>query len=316
MMAATFGLIISLWFAVMLIWSARRAARLRSVEQRLGLIEQDSGAGRVLRLWHDGHESTTVVPERSARQALFARLEKMRQDAAWETPLRSILLGLAGAMGGVFVLTLVLTGSVMIGVGAMLAIALLFWIYMKQRITSRVAKFERQLVDALELASRSLRAGHPLVGSFRLISDEIAAPVGTVFAEVCQQQGLGMSLDEAIRLAAANSQSADMKLFATSVIIQLRGGGNLADMMERLAFVIRERMRLARRVRVLTAQTQFSKRVLLSLPFLVFVLLNVINPQYMKPLYSTSGGHTLLMIAGGGLLAGAWMMNRLATIKA
>jgi tight adherence protein B len=106
-----------------------------------------------------------------------------------------------------------------------------------------------------------------------------------------------------------------MKFFATSVVIQLRSGGNLADMMDRLAFVIRDRMRLARRVRVLTAQTQFSKRILQALPFAIFVILCLINPEYMQPLYTTSTGKTILGAAGAGLLAGTYTMNRLAVLR-
>jgi tight adherence protein B len=98
------------------------------------------------------------------------------------------------------------------------------------------------------------------------------------------------------------------------VVIQLNSGGNLADMMERLANVIRERQRLARRVKVLTAQTQFSKRVLLSLPFLIFVVLNLINPNYMRPLYTTFPGQMILLAAGLGLLLGWVTMNWLSKL--
>jgi tight adherence protein B len=170
-------------------------------------------------------------------------------------------------------------------------------------------------VDALDLSARSLRVGHPLVAAFRLISEEIAPPVNTIFSEICQQQALGVSLEEALHNVAEESTSGDLKLFATSVIIQLRSGGNLAEMMERVAIVIRERMRLSRRVRVLTAQTQFSKRVLLALPFFIFLVLNVINPKYMAPLYSTPDGRILMSIGAAGLVMGAWIMNRMAVLR-
>jgi len=155
----------------------------------------------------------------------------------------------------------------------------------------------------MELAARSLRVGHPLIASFQLIADEIPAPVGELFGEVCQQQTLGVAMDEALRSASESVDSADLRLLATSVVIQLRTGGNLADMMQRLSNIIRERNRLTRRVRVLTAQTQFSKRVLLALPFLVFISMNVINPTYMQPLYSTFGGQLILGCATVGMLA-------------
>jgi tight adherence protein B len=139
--------------------------------------------------------------------------------------------------------------------------------------------------------------------------------MGPIFASICQQQSLGVSLADAVANVANDNQSEDLHLFATAVVIQLRSGGSLADMMERLATVMRERMRLARRVRVLTAQTQGSKRVLQAMPVVVFVLLNVINPSYMRPLYATDSGRMVLMFAGGGLLVGSWLMNRLAILR-
>lgn len=101
-----------------------------------------------------------------------------------------------------------------------------------------------------------------------------------------------MDLEVALRQAAIDSGSSEMKMFSTSVAIQLRTGGNLADLMDRLSQVIRERMRLARRV--LTAQTQFSKQVL---AFVTFALLSLLNPKYMGPLYTTTLGQ--MMLAGG-----------------
>ena len=99
------------------------------------------------------------------------------------------------------------------------------------------------------------------------------------------------------------------------MVIQLRSGGNLADMMERVANVIRERNRLARRVKVLTAQTQMSKRILIAMPFFVFVLLNFVNPDYMRPLYSTFTGQMIMAAAAGGLLVGWMIMNWISKLE-
>jgi tight adherence protein B len=209
---------------------------------------------------------------------------------------------------------LITMNSVVAGCAA-LAVLLLSWVWLQQKLARRVAIFESQLIDALGLAARSLRAGHPLPGSFRMIAQEIPPPIGKVFADICQQQDLGVGLDFALRKAADDYASPDLKLFATSIIIQLHSGGNLADMMERLAEVVRDRMRLARRVRVLLAQSQLSKYILLALPFVMFLILNLLSPEFMKPLYTTPLGHRLLLIAAGGLLIGAWVMNRLSIIR-
>jgi tight adherence protein B len=314
--ASAFGLVISIWLAGVLLWSTRRAKRSRELRQRLGITPMEAtGDGRLLRLWHDGQEATTLVPGEEAQPGLRQRIEKLMRQADLRTPLPSAVMGSIAVLAIVFMVVLVITGNALIGLCADVAVVIVFWILLNLRISRRIAQFERQLIDALELAARSLRAGHPLVGAFKLIADEIPAPVGELFGRVWQQQQLGSPLDEALCGAADESGSEDAKLFSTSVRIQLRSGGNLADMMERLAEVIRERNRLSRRIHVLTAQTQFSKRVLLAMPFLMFVLLNVLNPRYLAPLYETSAGHMILLIAAGTLLLGWWVMNRMAKLS-
>lgn len=311
--AAAFGFVFSLWLAGVIVWRMSRKKRAEQIEKRLGLHEVDEEE-KVLSLWLEDRVATTTVL-RGRRQSLGERLDRMRLAAGWETPAGSILGTLASvvffSLGGSYLFT----GSLLPGAGLAAASLLMFWFYLNHAIGKRVAVFERQFVDALDLAARSLRAGHPLLGAFRLISEEIGAPVRTVFADVCQQQALGVSLDQALKSVASKSWSGDMKLFATAVIIQLRSGGNLAQMMDRLAFVIRDRMRLSRRVRVLTAQTQFSKRVLVSLPLVLFFLLNVLNPGYMSALYQTAAGRTTLTIGTVGILLGIWVMNRMAVLR-
>jgi len=210
---------------------------------------------------------------------------------------------------------MMLTRNPLLAVGVSIAILIVLRIVLLARVAKREALFETQLVDALELAARSLRAGHPLLGAFQLLSEEMREPISLVFSDICQRHGMGANLEEVLRESGEQSASSDMKLFATSVAIQIRTGGNLADLMERLAFVIRDRMRLHRRVRVLTAQTQMSKRVLLALPFIMFVLLNVLNPLYMSKFYTELSGKLMLAVAVFLLAFGAWVMNRMASLK-
>jgi tight adherence protein B len=243
------------------------------------------------------------------------RFELACNEAGWETPARTILLAVAGMVCGGFALCLLLTGSILAGVAAGIVVLMIFRMVLSVRVGRRRTGFENQLVDALELAARSLRVGHPLPSAFRLASEEIAAPVGALFGSIVQQQELGVPLGDAMSQAAAESSSEDLKLFATAVIIQVRSGGNLADMMERVVSVMRDRMRLSRRVRVLITQTQFSKQVLLALPIGMFVLLNLMNGDYMRPLYTTSDGQKILVVAGCGLAFGSWVMGKIAVIK-
>lgn len=311
---AVFGLVMTVLFILVMLRSMRRSARTRRIEQRLGTGDRSGGQTRVLRLWHEGREATTTVSVYTWRQRFTRRMEQIYRDVGWEVPMVTVILGLLGAAAMVSVLVLVIFDNVLLAPVAGAAVIVLFWMYLQRRIVRRATLFERQLVDALQLAARSLRAGHPLVGAFRLIAEDLDDPISSLFAGICQQQQMGLSLERALDAAGAESSSNDMRLFATSVTIQLRSGGNLADMMDRLAFVMRERIRLSRRIRVLTAQTQFSKNILLGLPFLLFVLLNTVNPGYMQILYDTSTGKLLLAMAAAGLVLGAWMMNRLSKI--
>jgi tight adherence protein B len=308
--AAAFGLVLSIWSIATLFLLARRSRKAVELEKRLRLTDPNRGQnGRVLRLWQDGEAATTTVPDLRPSLGIYGQLDKMRQDAGWQMSMSNTMIRLGGAALVAGIGGYLATGTpLMIGAGP-IAVGVVFWIYLQNRISKRTALFERQFIDALELAARSLRVGHPLVGSFRLISEEIPEPVGELFGRVCQQQSLGVAMDVALRDVAAQSPSDDLRLFATSVVIQLRSGGNLADLMGRLSGVIRERNRLARRVKVLTAQTQMSKRVLLALPVLAFFGLAMMNPDYMRPLYTTRPGEIVMAAAILGMFFGWVLMN-------
>jgi tight adherence protein B len=310
-----FGLILTLWIGGMVAVAMRRAARGTKIGARLGFAEEGGEPTRVLRLWYEGREVTTEVTDRNKGLSFTAKLAGFLRSAGIEAPLQSVALGMIGVSSLVFLLAFVFAERLFASFGAVAGLLLITWIILKQRIGRRLATFEAQFIDALELASRSLRAGHPLIGAFRLISDEVPAPVGTLFGSICQRQDLGVSLQAAVRDAALSHGNDDLRLFSTSIAIQLRSGGNLADMMNRLAAVIRERTKLKRRFQTLVAQTQLSKRILVALPILLFVIMNLINPQYMEPLFVTTLGQRLLMGACVSLLLGVWAMNRMVVLR-
>lgn len=309
-----FILVMALWMGGVLIWAYRKNAQQAMLLRRLGVLAEQGGQAKLLRLWHEGKEVATLVPA-GQRQGLWSGVEQVYKKSGWKMPLVSLILAVAGVDIALFLAGWIISSNPVLGFALPAAADVIVWVLVKQAAGRRDALFEQQLVDALDLACRSLRAGHPLVGAFRLVGEEVAEPVGTVFNEICQQQALGRGLDEAISMAGDSSGNNDMRIFSTSVAIQIRSGGNLADMMERLAAVIRDRMRLSRRVRVLTAQTQLSKKILLALPVVLFVGLNIINRGYMAPLYATTPGRLMLLGAILGMLLGAWMMNRLAVLR-
>lgn len=311
----TFVLILAL-SSMGVMYLARRLSKQREVlEERLGTRPKTSDSGRTLRLWRDGEEATLTVATASSRRSIWSRLAQHHLDAGWKIPLRTMLLGLALTSLGVFLVLFMSSGrAIPSSIGGAAVIVIVWW-RGNQRQVKRAAIFDQQLIDGLELSARALRSGHPLLASFQLISEEIPAPVGKMFAEICQQQAMGVGMEEAVRSSAERTNSADMQLFSASLAIHLRSGGNLAEVMEGLAHVIRDRIRLSRRFRVLTAQTQFSKKVLLIMPFAMFGVLNAISPEYMSELYSTSTGNLLLLISGGCLALGWYVMERMSSLK-
>ena len=312
---AMFTLVMSLWIGGILLWARRHVARQGEVRQRLGLQGRIEDRDRVIKLWLDGREVETTVHTKRRATTLPGRIERHFQQAGLQLPFLHILALVLGSAFLSAIFVSFVTGKVLLGLGVVAVLLAAGRIYMLSRINRRQAQFDTQLVDALELAARSLRAGHPLLGAFQLLADEMGEPVSHIFADVCAQHGLGADLETVLRAAGDKSGSGDMKIFATSVAMQVRTGGNLADLMERLAEVMRDRMRLHRRVRVLTAQTQISKRVLIALPFVIFIVFNIINPKYMSIFYYERVG-TYMLAAGIVMLAmGSWVMNKMATLK-
>lgn len=314
-MVTVFGLVFSIWCICVFLWLGQYLMRLQVVQQRLGIVKKkETGESRTLRLWRELQQDTSIITL-PRKPTLKQRLEILGNDAGWRMPIQKVILGVGALAVLSFVLTYLLGGGVLFGIGIAAAVLVIFWVYTRRRISKRTALFERQLVDSLGIAARALRAGHPLVGAFQLVSEEIGEPLGSVFSRICQEQSLGLDLRDSIRKVAKTTHNSELKLFATAVAIQFQSGGNLADLMDSLASVIRDRMRLNRRVRVITAQTQFSKCVLIGLPIVLFFLLNVISPTYMEPFYKTTVGNYMLVIAVLSVLLGTWVMNRISVLR-
>ena len=311
---AVFGLVFSLWAFCVFVWLTQYLFRIKKIHKRLGLAGRDTDESKMIRLWRDARQTHGMIRVEAAL-TFQEKLKRITNDAGWHIPLQTVLLGLAGFSVLTFTIVLALSGSVLLAVAGLLVVVCVFWAYTHSRIDKHAALFERQLVDALGVAARSLRAGHPLTSSFQLISEEIDPPLGPVFYRVYQEQALGLDMQASIRKIARETANPELKLFATAVAIQLQSGGNLADLMDSLAGVIRARIWLNRRVRVITAQAKLSARVLILMPIVIFFMLNILNPDYMEPLYNTTAGRYILSITIAGVILGWWIMKRLSVLK-
>lgn len=315
-MVTVFGLVFSVWCICVFLWLGRYLLHLKTVQKRLGITEnKESEETRTLRLWSEMRQQDSEHDSSPAKRSIRQRLEMLKSDAGWKKTAWTVLFRLVGAVILGFVVTYFAGGGILLASGVAGSILVGFIVCTKHSISKREDLFERQLVDALGIAGRALRAGHPLVGAFQLVSEEIDEPLGNVFFRICQEQSFGLDLKDSIRNVAKTNRNAELKLFATAVAIQFQNGGNLADLMDSLTVVIRARMKLNRRVKVITSQTQFSKRILIAMPILMFFGLNFLNPEYMDPMYSTTEGNWLLAGVVLSMLLGIWVMNRLSILR-
>ena len=310
--AAAFGMIASVWLGVVLLWSKSRAEAAKRVQDRLGLSGAESDLSGNDDLWQNDDSSKRMTA--SARNRM-GKLARRVRELGWDIPPSFLILGPAVASVGVLFFVYIFAGDWLVASGAGLLALVGPWLYINNLAKKRRELFDTQLALSLGLAARSLRAGHPLAGSFRLIVEEMDDPISSVFDEILQQQNLGVGIEDALRSTAESSSSDDLVLVAASIIIQSRSGGNLADTMHRLEEVIRDRMRLMRKTKSLTAQAQLSKKVLIAIPFLTMAGLQIMDPDYMRPIFTTNTGRVLLAVAGLMLVVGSLVMDKLSTLK-
>jgi len=313
-MASVFVLVLSAWGICVTLWFLQYFKRRRDLHGRLGIIDTQAQRSRTFQLWQDERRKLRRQQTRK-RQTISERLEHLRLDAGWKSPAHVVILVIFGLVVLALGACLLFRYDLWLSLAVPSTIIIVFWIMTKRRIRARVALFERQLVDALGIAARALRAGHPLSSCFQLVSEEIDEPIGRVFGEIYQEQALGVDLRESLQRVASTGGNPDLKFFATAVGIQLRTGGNLAELMDTLASVMRVRMHLHRRVRVLTAQAHMSKQILIGLPIFMFVLLNILAPGYMATFYTTWLGRTMLMVTMINILVGSWVMGKLSVLR-
>jgi len=305
-------LVFSIWSFCVFVWLTEYLFRLKKIKKRLGAVTVESEDSKILRLWSDSRQDKSKKTR--GMPTLKEKLDKLAYDAGWHTPMRTILLGLAGFVVLTFTLIQLISNNLFLSFASSLVIVVVFMAYTSNRINRREAIFEKQLLDGLGIAARSLRAGHPLSSSFQLISEEVKEPLGGIFYRICQEQALGLDLKNSIRKVAEETTNSELRLFATAVVVQLQSGGNLADLMDSLATVIKARVRLIRRIRVLTAQTNLSARALIAIPVILFFCLHILNPEYMEPLYDTTVGQVLLAVTLLSVLFGWLVMKRLSVI--
>jgi tight adherence protein B len=195
----------------------------------------------------------------------------------------------------------------------MLALLPFAWLMLRRR--SRLRKFAAQLPDALELISRALRAGHSLGSGFSLVAEEMRPPISKEFQRTFEEQNLGVSLEDALQAFTDRMPNLDLRFFATAVVLQRQTGGDLAEILDKIGYLVRERFKIFGTVQALTGEGRLSGIVLLALPPALFLAVYKLNPDYVMPLFTDPMGRQMLM---GGVvmqLLGAIVIKKIISIK-
>ena len=202
----------------------------------------------------------------------------------------------------------------MVGLSALGAAIIPFLVISVKR-QQRFSKFEELFPDALDLLARSVRAGHAFTTGFELIADEMPDPLAEEFRTTYDQQNLGLPLGDALQNLIERVPGGDVRLFVTALQIQRESGGNLAEILDNLSVVIRERFKLYRHIRVSTAEGRMSLYFLMGLPVATGLFMYLTNPDYMAPLIEEPLGHQMLEVAVALQLVGYFVIRKITSMK-
>jgi tight adherence protein B len=225
------------------------------------------------------------------------------------------LMVMASVALGSFLLIYLLKGSLLMALPSAAAVSGLFLLYLHHRRRLRLQKFTEQLPDALTMIARSLRAGHSLTGAMELLGQELSAPAGELFRTVYEQQKLGIRINEALAKLLENMNSLDLRFFVTIVNINSEVGGNLAEILEKLADTIRSRLQIRRQVNVYTAQGRLSGYILAVLPIIAFIGLYFLIPGYLDVFFREPKPQHILAAAVGMEVMGFFFIRKIIDIR-
>jgi tight adherence protein B len=232
-----------------------------------------------------------------ARVPQLRDAEIMLEQAGLSWTIQTLLLASVGGAVAFGSMALIATRSVRVGLVATMLGAMLPIFYVRHRRTRRLRAFEEMLPDSIDLIGRALRAGHPLSAGFKMAADDGAEPVAGELRRVFEEQRFGLPLEDSLLGMSDRVQLVDVRILVTAILIQREVGGNLAEILDNLAAVVRARFTIRRQLRVYTAQGRMTGYLLAVLPLAIFSLLYMINPTYMSILFTDPIGKILVIVA-------------------
>ena len=261
-----------------------------------------SGVGAVERLLSRAH-------------GVSGPLEKLVTQSGLKMTVGTLVMtSMLAALGG-YLLVKWLTYYTYLGLAAAPIFGVIPYLVVRFYRTKRLNTFEEQFPEAIDLLARARRAGHACPTGLQMVSDEIPEPVGSEFKLMYDRQNFGMPLNDALKGLAERIPILDAKFFATAVLTQRETGGNLSEVLDNLSVVIRDRFRVKRQVRVLTAHGRITGWILAGLPPALAVILTFVSPQHMKTMLTDPLGIQMLAVGGTMQVIGTLVIRKLVNIR-
>jgi len=275
-----------------------RNARARLIRDRLATVQKvpERDPNEELALLRD--EQLSKIP---ALDSLLRRSERVTaiQDALMQAGMRFragnflLLCLLSGAVAGLA--ATLWSKNPAIGWAGLVIGAFLPYSFVSYRRQKRFERFEELFPEAIDTLARAVRAGHAFTTALEMISNEVSEPLAGEFRKLFEEQKFGMPVRDALMNLTERVPLVDVKFFVTAVMLQRETGGNLAEILDNLSYVIRERFKIQRQVRVHTAQGRLTMAMLMAMPPVVVAILFLFSPDFVKPLFNDPIGHALLV---------------------
>jgi tight adherence protein B len=284
----------TLSIALLIEWLQERRRQSEALRQLRAFANENQEDGGILRP-RDGmpHWLQPIA----ARVPAFQDLDLMMEQAGLKGHLPTFLMSTIGLTAALGLATLALTRLLPASILAAFIGAFLPYMVVRRRRTKRLSAFEEQPPEAIDLLGRAIRAGHPLSAGLKMVADETTEPIASEFRRTHEENRFGLPFEDALLALADRVSIVDVRILTTAILIQREVGGNLAEVLDNLANVIRVRFTIRRQLRVYTAQGRFSGYVLGILPIAVGTAIYQLNPTYMKLLFTDPVGKLMLLTA-------------------
>jgi tight adherence protein B len=288
----------------------------KALDHRITVIKSSPGGGASLgndmALLKATQESTFGWLEELLQSYQFSQRMQLRiiQANSTTTP-GTILVCCVGLFIGSSLLTCIFIPVLPVAIVVGFIIGYMPLALLSFRRNRRVTAFNNVLADTIDIMGRALRAGHSMVAAIGIVAEQASEPARFEFGEVFKQQNYGLPLRDALMQLLDRVPSQDLRVLVTGILVQKDTGGNLAEILDRIVSVIRERLRIQGDIRVHTAQGRLTGWILCALPLVMGVLINIINPGYSKILFEDPFGRKLLYVGGCLLCIGGFLIRQI-----